>query len=124
MGGIALFAFLNDRHSEIGDIIGAAVTFISAIILFGFGIYFRNKKIYIKKDGLLIKGVFKKKYLGIQSLSKVKIINRKIRIYDYSGHKITHITGLYEGYDELKKWISMNNIPIECKDSQEHKDNS
>jgi len=62
-GGIALFAFLNDRHSEIGDIIGAAATFISAIILFGFGIYFKNKKIYIKRDGLLIKGVFKKEVL-------------------------------------------------------------
>lgn len=112
MGGFAFCLFLNDKSADRGDIIGAGGTAFCALIMLGFWIYYKRKKIHINDERILVRGVFKQKYYTIKDISRAEIRERRICFYDHQDHEIIRITSLYNGLKKVEKWVLDKGIAV------------
>lgn len=119
---LAIVGSLLDSDME-GVMIFVPFIFLSILFL-KLQIQYSNK-IHLCKDGLFVKSFLKrKKFYRIRSISKIKIIIyeghfERMRIFDHTEKKISQVTTMYKGYQELEKWFAINEILIERKHDYE-----
>lgn len=85
------------------DVFWIGVVIISDILLWGYYIYFSKKKIVIGDEKIMIYLLFHQYNLKIEEIEDtVKYTPDKIVFY-LNNKKITTLTPIYQGYEEIKK---------------------